>query len=576
MTLLPTVFADVRAITGQEARADRTRFYALTALSTALQAAAVLLTIPLLDALFGPNPAAAWTWVGLMVAVLAVGWMADIAATRAGLRIGFGLIDAAERAGVGAIRRLDPADLHGDRASRLRGIVTKSGPESVSAVALLFSPLIHAALLVPMLAVGLFFVSWPLAVVALIGGATLLVAFHAGRAAVTRSEEAFADAGRALDDRMLEFGWAQPTLRAAGVGAGTVDAVIAGARRRGLRLLAWQIPGDLLFTIVGQVVLIAFGVTAGALYLNGELAGVTAAALVVVLLRVVEATGSLSLLAAPIAGIERLLTELRELVDQDAAADGAAPSPRAVEGGRGQSPAVRATGLDYRYPDGTQALDGVDLDISPGQITVLVGASGSGKSTLLDLLAGLREPSSGQILLDGAAVDPDQRLARSSVVFQSTALRPGTLRENVVTTAEPDLARVADLAQLVPVLEALPSGWDSRVGDGANALSGGERQRVGLARALAKPAGLLLVDEATSSLDVITERAVVDSLRTLRGTRTVVAVTHRPALVALADAVIVLDDGRVVDSGGVEELLARGGVFADLWQRWRESEGWQV
>lgn len=191
----------------------------------------------------------------------------------------------------------------------------------------------------------------------------------------------------------------------------------------------------------------------------------------------------------------------------------------------------------------------MDLDISPGQITVLVGASGSGKSTLLDLLAGLREPSSGQILLDGAAVDPDQRLARSSVVFQSTALRPGTLRENVVTTAEPDLARVADLAQLVPVLEALPSGWDSRVGDGANALSGGERQRVGLARALAKPAGLLLVDEATSSLDVITERAVVDSLRTLRGTRTVVAVTHRPALVALADAVIVLDDGRVVDSG---------------------------
>ena len=328
-------------------------------------------------------------------------------------------------------------------------------------------------------------------------------------------------------------------------------------------------------TVAGQVVLIAFGITTGALYLNGELSGITAAAMVVVLLRVVEAAGSLSLLATPIAAVERLLTELRDLVDEDTAA--AAPGPVRTESAEtGRPPAVRLTGVDYRYADGTQALDGIDLDIAPGQITVLVGASGSGKSTLLDVLAGLRDPSSGQVLLDHEPADPGRRIAGASVVFQTTALRPGTLRENVVTAVAPDLAEIADLAQLAPVLDALPNGWDSRVGDGANALSGGERQRVGLARALAKPAGLLLVDEATSALDVITERAVADSLRTIRGTRTVVAVTHRPALVALADAVVVLDGGRVVDAGGVDELLARGGVFADLWERWRESEGWQV
>lgn len=572
MTFAPTLLTDVRVVTGDAARPARIRFYTLTALSTALQAAAVLVLIPLLEALFGEHPADAWTWVGVMVAVLAASWAADIVATRAGLRVGFGLIDAAEDAGVAAIRRLDTADLHGDRAATLRDLVTKSGPESVSAVVLLFSPLIHAVLLIPMLAVGLLFVSWPLALVALLGGIALLGAFFVGRGAVAKSEEAFAESGRALDDRMFEFGWAQPTLRAAGVGTATVDEVVAESRRRGFRLLAWQIPGDLLFTVVGQLVLLAFGLTTGALYLNGDLSGVTAAAMIVVLLRVVETTGSLSLLATPIAAVERTLGDLRALVEENRTV--AAPAVAVPSSGR--PPAIALRGLDYRYPDGTRALDGVDLDIAPGRITALVGASGSGKSTLVDILSGLREPSAGEMLVDGAPATADRRLGDGSVVFQSTSLRPGTLRENVVTEGEPDLTEIADLARLAPVLEALPAGWESRIGDGANALSGGERQRVGLARALAKPAGLLLVDEATSSLDVITERAVVDSLRRIRGNRTVVAVTHRPALVALADAVVVLDEGRVVDSGDVDELLARGGVFADLWQRWRESEGWQV
>ena len=571
MTFVPTILTDVRAVTGDDARPARVRFYALTALSTMLQAAAVLVLIPLLEALFGDEPADAWRWVGLMIAVLACSWGADILATRAGLRVGFGLLDATERAGVAAIRRLDTAELHGERASALRGLVTKSGPESVSAVVLLFSPLIHAALLIPLLAVGLLFVAWQLAAIALVGGMALLVAFDAGRRAVARSEDAFAEAGRALDDRMLEFGWAQPTLRTAGVGTATVDDVVTESRRRGFRLLAWQIPGDLLFTVVGQVVLLAFGFTTGALYLDGELSGVTAAAMVVVLLRVVETTGSLSLLATPIAAVERTLAELRALVEEETLG-----APSAAAPSSSHPPAVAVRGVDYVYPDGTQALNGIDLDIAPGRITVLVGASGSGKSTLLDVLSGLREPGTGEVLFDGESVAAGRRLGDGSVVFQTTTLRPGTLRENVVTGVEPDLLEVADLARLEPVLDGLPHGWDSRIGEGANTLSGGERQRVGLARALAKPAGLLLVDEATSSLDVITERAVVDSMRRIRGTRTVVAVTHRPALVALADEVIVLDAGRVVDSGAVDELLARGGVFADLWQRWRESEGWQV
>lgn len=567
------IYSDIAVITGSAGRRDRVLFVVLTVLSTVLQAASVMTLIPVLQALFGDQPSQAWPWVGLLVVQLALAWVADGFATRAGLRIGFGLIDAIETSGLSAIRRLDPADLHSARASRLRDLVSTAAPESVSVVVLLGSPLIHALLLTPLLALMLLAVAWQLALVALAGGIAMFLALAAGRRAVVKSEEAFAEAGRELDDRVLEFAWAQPTLRGAGVGTGTLTGVLRDSRSRGLRLLAWQIPGETLFTVVLQLVLLAFGATTGALYLSGDLEPVTAAAMIVVLLRIVETTGSLSLLSTPSAAAARVLASVRELVDDHRAAG----DPRDGEvTGTGRPRALRADGVDFSYPDGTRALNQVDADFPAGAITVIVGGSGSGKSTLLDVLSGLREPSGGTVLVDGAPAPAADRLADGSVVFQTTVLRPGTLRQNIGVVDDTELAVLAQRAQLTDVLDSLPAGWDSRVGEGANALSGGERQRVGLARALAKPAGVLLVDEATSALDAITERAVVDALRQVRGERTTVIVTHRPALVALADQVIVLDEGRVVDSGDLDGLLARGGVFADLWTRWRETEGWQV
>ena len=158
---------------------------------------------------------------------------------------------------------------------------------------------------------------------------------------------------------------------------------------------------------------------------------------------------------------------------------------------------------------------------------------------------------------------------------------PGTVVENVLPGREgsPDpalLERLAADAGLENVLAELPEGWDSTVGEGGSTLSGGERQRVGLARALAKPAELLLVDEATSALDPVTERAVVDAIARYRGERTIVVVTHRPAMVAHADLVVVLHEGRVVETGTADELRAAGGRFAALWSRWAEADRWAL
>ncbi|QKT07322.1 ABC transporter ATP-binding protein [Gordonia sp. X0973] len=567
------IFSDIAAVTGPQARPLRVRFYALTVLATVLQAAAIMTLIPFLNALFSGDVKSAWPWVGLLILELIGSWAADSAASRTGLRVGFHILDAVEKSGLGAIRRLDPGRLHSERASRLRDLVALGGTESVSVMVLLGSPLIHALVLTPLLGLLLFFVSWKLALVALVGALAMFLALTASARAVSRAEASYSEAIRGLNDKVFEFAWAQPTLRGSGVGTGTVDGVLRQSRSRGLRLLAWQIPGDLVFSIVLQLTLLAFGVTTGALYLNGELSGISAATMIVVLLRIVEVVGSLSLLATPTASATRTFREIREIVEEDRAAAGEGDSSKAAVGG---SPELRLQDVGFTYPDGTPALEGVDAVLPAGGVTVVVGASGSGKSTLLDVLAGLREPTSGRVSVGGDAVPAGARLAGSSVVFQSTQLRPGTLRENIGAADDGKLVALAERSQLTELVGTLESGWDSRVGEGGNSLSGGERQRVGLARALAKPSGVLLVDEATSALDAITERAVVDALEQVRGERTVVIVTHRPALVSLADQVIVLDEGRIADSGKVDELLARGGVFADLWTRWRESEGWQV
>lgn len=211
---------------------------------------------------------------------------------------------------------------------------------------------------------------------------------------------------------------------------------------------------------------------------------------------------------------------------------------------------------------------------------MVVGRSGSGKSTLLRTLAGLATPSSGSVSLDGAAAVSPELRGNATAVFQQTALGAGTVKDNLLAVnpdlTQADLERLADASGLRGVLEEIPTGWDTPVGELGDHLSGGERQRVGIARALAKPSHLLLVDEATSALDAHNEAAVVESIRAIREDYTTVIVTHRPSTLSIADTVVVLDNGRIIEQGTPAELEAAGGSFAHLLEEWRNSASWRV
>lgn len=243
------------------------------------------------------------------------------------------------------------------------------------------------------------------------------------------------------------------------------------------------------------------------------------------------------------------------------------------------------SGVNFSY-DGTQAvLRDIELTIARQESIGLVGHTGSGKSTLVDILMGLLSPTDGEFRLDGVVLGEDgQRRWRSSVGYvpQDVYLRDDTILANIafgLSDDEVDHQAVAEalrIARLDDFVSTLPEGWNSAIGEKGVCLSGGQRQRLGIARALYSQPEMLIFDEATSSLDSITEKEVMAAIEALSGSRTIVMVAHRLDTVRACDRIYLMEQGRIIASGSYDELLATSSVFQALAQSPVEKTGESV
>jgi ABC-type multidrug transport system fused ATPase/permease subunit len=343
------------------------------------------------------------------------------------------------------------------------------------------------------------------------------------------------------------------------------------ANVRTVWLNAWYFPFVELLSVFGIAIVLAYG---GYLTFQGAIGVGTLFAFVVYLQNFFDPVQQLSLVyntyLAATAALNRIFDVMDtqpELVD----APGAVALAR-IDGH------VELDDVRFGYGDGPDVLHGLDLVAEPGTTVALVGHTGAGKSTIVKLLARFYDPRSGAVRIDGHDVRTVQAATlrrQLGIVPQESFLFAGTIAENIAY-ARPDATRgdVEDAARAVGAdrfIEELPDGFDTEVAERGSALSAGERQLVALARAFLADPRILVLDEATSSVDIATERQIGLAIATLLEGRTSFVVAHRLSTIRSADMIVVLEDGRVVEQGAHDDLLALRGRYAALYEDWARA-----
>jgi subfamily B ATP-binding cassette protein MsbA len=288
----------------------------------------------------------------------------------------------------------------------------------------------------------------------------------------------------------------------------------------------------------------------------------------------------LAMLIAPVGQIVSIGTQLTEgMAGLERTSDILAENPedqdpkRTVSIGKIEGE-VAFENVDFAYAEGKQVLHEVSFRARPGTVTALVGPSGAGKSTIIGLIAAFYTPTSGRVLVDGidlSTVRLSSYRTQLGVVLQETFLFDGSIRENVSFSrpdaSEEEMRAACRIARVDEFAESFPQGYDTVVGERGVKLSGGQRQRISIARAILADPRILILDEATSSLDSESEALIQQGLSYLMQGRTTFVIAHRLSTIRRADQILVIEAGRIIEQGTHESLYARGGRYFDLYTK---------
>jgi ATP-binding cassette, subfamily B, bacterial IrtB/YbtQ len=560
------------------------RLWLLTAAQAVLQGLLLGLLVPVLHAVVRPEPdlGAAAHWLVLGAAGAALHAALSVIASPVGFRAAGELAAGLRRRLMRQVSTLPLGWFTAGHKARFARLVTADVGDTAHLAVTVAGPAITSVLLpATIVAVTLTVDPRMALLLCAIAAVALLALRRAARiagAAETELERASAEvAGRAI-----ELGRAQPVLRAAGHSGGTprMRAALAGHReayREGMRRARQPF-----FVYAGVIAagFVAVLVLAAALALRGHTTAAETVALLVLAARFLEPLGNLIELIGALRAMSNKITRIEALLGTPALPVPDHPVRRIGE------PGIAFSNVTFTYPGaGTPALTDVSLSFPPGTTTALVGPSGSGKTTVTRLVARFFDTGTGRVTIGGTDVrdlDPDVLLDEIAIIFQEVYLFDDTI-ENNLRLARPgatpeELAEAAAAARLDEVVERLPDGWETRVGEAGAQLSGGERQRVAIARAILKRARVVLIDEAASALDPENEAAVARAVAALAADpgRTVVVIAHRPATLAAADRVVALDGGRVTETGTPAALLRTDGLFARLARQHEKARHWRI
>ncbi|MER5227509.1 ABC transporter ATP-binding protein [Streptomyces flaveus] len=554
-------------VLGHEYAGPVRRTVALMTATALAEGLSYALLVPVLRALFGSTPEDARPWLAAFGAAVAVYAVLRYISDRSGFRVGTTMLHGMyERLGE-HLARLPIGWYQPGRTGEVSVLASQGVLQAMGVIAHLLAPFISACVTpLTIVAVMLAF-NWQLGLAGL-AAVPLVAAVQLRTArATTATDTERVERERAATGRVIEYLQAQPVLRAGGRTGerfGLLDDSLMELRRASRRSTISALPGVLGLAVTVQAVFTALLALGAYLALGGDIGAAEVLAVLVLAARCADPLLSLAEMSGGIRAARAELTRLDDVLNTKPL-----PEPRAPREPAGHDVAFDA--VTFRHGDRAVA-DGVTLSVPEGRRLAVVGPSGAGKTTLLQLLARFYDVDAGAVRIGGVDVremDTAALMARIAIVFQDVYLFDGTIEENVrigrpdATDAEVRAAAAA--ARLDEVIERMPGGWSTDVGEGGALLSGGERQRVSIARALLKDAPIVLLDEVTSALDPVNEAAVHAGIEELMAGRTVVLVAHRMGTVRRADRVAFLDAGRVVEQGSHEELLRRAGRYAAYW-----------
>ncbi|MGP3979071.1 ABC transporter ATP-binding protein [Streptomyces sp. 8N114] len=554
-------------VLGREYARPMRRTVALMTTTAMAEGLSYALLVPVLRALFGGTPSDAWPWLlafGSAVAgYAALRYISDLS----GFRVGAALLRGTYHRLGDHLARLPIGWYGAGRVGEVSVLASRGVLQAMSVIAHLLAPFISACVTpLTIVAVMLAF-NWHMGLAALAAvPAVAAIQIWTGRSMAADDAER-QERDHEATGRVIEYLQAQPVLRAGGRTVERfrlLDDSLREVQRASRRSTLSALPGVLGLTVTVQAMFTALLVLGAYLALGGNIGVAETLTILVLAARCADPLLSLSDIGGKLRGARSVLARLDTVLRTE-------PLPEAPEPVQPTSHDLEFESVSFQHGDRT-VIDNVSLSVPEGRRLAVVGPSGAGKSTLLQLLARFYDVDAGAVRVGGVdvrAINTEELMAHISIVFQDVHLFDGTIEENVrlgrPDADEAEVRAAATVARLDEVIERLPGGWAMHVGEGGALLSGGERQRVSIARALLKNAPVVLLDEVTSALDPVNEAAVHEGIERLMAGRTVVMVAHRLRTVQRADRIAFLDGGRIVEEGSHDELLRRGGRYADYW-----------
>ena len=427
--------------------------------------------------------------------------------------------------------------------------------------------------------VGIFFYDWRLALAAFwVVPAALLVMALTGKHQ-QRKAQAMEDARLEVADGVQEFLECAQEIRATNRSAAHLDALAAKLDAFERRQVASELTTGVFVTSAQAFLKLGIGTTVfvgATLLVSGQTDFMTYFAFLLVVTRVYDPVNLILQSIGELLSMRLSIRRTQELAAEKPMEGSTDFAPRGHD--------VVFEDVSFSYGDGEQVLRDVSFTAREGEVTALVGPSGSGKSTVSKLAARFWDADAGSVRVGGvnvADVDPETLLADYAEVFQDVVLFDDTVMGNIrlgrVGATDEEVLAAARAAMCDEFVSRMPQGYDTMIGENGGRLSGGERQRISIARAILKDAPVVLLDEATASLDVENETQVQQALSRLLAGKTVLVIAHRMRTVANADKIVVLKEGRVAEQGAPAELMAReGGLYRRMVELQTEASGWSL